>query len=164
MHPLLAKKRRFRLPDPTLMAPVTVPFEIIDRGACTTSAQPAVFDVDDRRVDPEAAATAQELCGLCPVRRACLTYAMTNEPFGFWGGLDAFERLAVRDHALPDADERHAAEEIRIRLRSGTPAATIAEEYGVSRRTIERWKRAGGIWVNSTKPDRPPVGECELAA
>lgn len=37
--------------------------------------------------------TAKEICAACPVRAACLTYALEhNEPFGVWGGLSHPER------------------------------------------------------------------------
>jgi WhiB family redox-sensing transcriptional regulator len=160
---LLARERRFTLPDPTLPAPERVPFGIVERGACTTASEPGVFDIDDHQEDPFGAAQARALCRECPVRQMCLDYAMANEAFGIWGGLDAFERLEQRGAPLPDADERHAAESVRVRLRTGTPATTIAAEYGVTRRTIERWKRAAGIRVCSQQPEAA-AAECDLAA
>ena len=40
---------------------------------------------------------AKKLCGVCPVRTECLTYAMkANERFGIWGGLTSTERQALR--------------------------------------------------------------------
>jgi hypothetical protein len=37
--------------------------------------------------------TAKRLCASCPVREACLAYALrTAQPFGVWGGLTARER------------------------------------------------------------------------
>ena len=29
---------------------------------------------------------AREICGRCPVRAACLAYAIENEEYGVWGG------------------------------------------------------------------------------
>ncbi len=161
---LLAPERRFALPDPTLPAPERVPVGIVERGACTTASEPGVFDIDDHQEDPFAAAQARALCRLCPVRQMCLEYAMANEALGIWGGLDAFERLERRGAPLPDADERQAAESIRVRLRTGTHAAVIAAEFGVTRRTIERWKRAAGIRVFSFEPASPLTADCDLAA
>lgn len=54
-----------------------------------------------RGVDPEVfhpgededASEAKAICAACPVREACLEYAIsTREKFGVWGGLDARER------------------------------------------------------------------------
>ncbi|MEU6230547.1 WhiB family transcriptional regulator [Streptomyces sp. NPDC047042] len=43
--------------------------------------------------DHEEIAEAKELCGLCPVRRDCLNYALENDlKEGVWGGLTEAER------------------------------------------------------------------------
>lgn len=165
MNPaLLARARRFRLPDPTLRPPQRIPTIIVQMGACTTSADPRAFDVDDRAMNPAVADQAQALCDLCPVRRACLAYALDNEPFGFWGGTDALERLERRGRPLPDPDERLATHELRVRLLTGTSARTVAEEFGVSLRTIERWKRAAGIRLVEVAGPTDPSFEVRLAA
>ncbi|WP_189314961.1 WhiB family transcriptional regulator [Streptomyces brasiliensis] len=40
---------------------------------------------------------AKRICGLCPIRSACLEFALDNdERFGVWGGLSEKERLALR--------------------------------------------------------------------
>src|SRR5690606_2668884 len=53
------------------------------------------------QTDPEAffpdkggsTADAKRVCGTCPIRRACLEYALTHdERFGIWGGLSERER------------------------------------------------------------------------
>jgi len=48
---------------------------------------------------------AKEICASCPVREACLEYAMARkEPFGIYGGLTAHERhLLRRDRARNQA-------------------------------------------------------------
>jgi len=36
---------------------------------------------------------AKSICAICPVRAACLDYAMSiHEPHGIWGGLNEVER------------------------------------------------------------------------
>ncbi|MGW2822152.1 WhiB family transcriptional regulator [Streptomyces sp. NPDC001443] len=48
--------------------------------------------------DHEATAEAKELCGPCPVRRDCLTYALENAlKEGIWGGLTELERKPWHD-------------------------------------------------------------------
>jgi hypothetical protein len=50
----------------------------------------------------EEEADALAMCGLCPVRRACLAYAVeTGQVFGIWGGKTQRElrRLIVRAHS-----------------------------------------------------------------
>jgi WhiB family redox-sensing transcriptional regulator len=40
---------------------------------------------------------AKRICGMCPIRAACLTYALEHdERFGVWGGLSEKERLELR--------------------------------------------------------------------
>jgi WhiB family redox-sensing transcriptional regulator len=40
---------------------------------------------------------AKRICGLCPIRSACLEFALSHdERFGVWGGLSEKERLALR--------------------------------------------------------------------
>ncbi|WP_405498284.1 WhiB family transcriptional regulator [Streptomyces sp. NBC_00096] len=44
----------------------------------------------------ERDAAAKRICAGCPVREACLGYALrTREPFGVWGGLTEEERRAL---------------------------------------------------------------------
>ncbi|MFH8751857.1 WhiB family transcriptional regulator [Streptomyces rimosus] len=48
--------------------------------------------------DHEAIAEAKEMCGLCPVRRDCLNYALENVlKEGIWGGLTEAERRPWHD-------------------------------------------------------------------
>jgi Transcription factor WhiB len=56
--------------------------------------QPEVFfGPDDGETDDQHAGrveTAREVCADCPVRLACLAYALrTKQEFGVWAGLDA---------------------------------------------------------------------------
>ncbi len=49
---------------------------------------------------------AKRICALCPIRSACLEFAISNdERFGVWGGLSEKERLALRRTA-PGAHHR----------------------------------------------------------
>lgn len=44
---------------------------------------------------------AKRVCNECPVREACLEYAMENdERFGIWGGLSERERRRLRKQAI----------------------------------------------------------------
>ncbi|MGH9014202.1 MAG: WhiB family transcriptional regulator [Acidimicrobiia bacterium] len=46
--------------------------------------------------DDDDAAEAKEICALCPVREACLEYALASrEKHGVWGGLTERERRRV---------------------------------------------------------------------
>ncbi len=55
----------------------------------------------------EREAKAKRICGDCPVREACLSYAMeAREQYGVWGGLTENERVSRRRR---DAQPRRAA-------------------------------------------------------
>ena len=57
----------------------------------------------------EATATAKAVCASCPVREACLEFALiTRQDDGVWGGLDEQERRRVR-RRRQEAARRKAA-------------------------------------------------------
>lgn len=59
--------------------------------------------------EASAAQAAKAICGECPVREACLQYALvTNQAAGVWGGLDAADRRRMR-RRLRDRDRRKAS-------------------------------------------------------
>jgi len=105
------------------------------------------FDIDDSATDPDGAALAKSVCGSCLVRKRCLEYAMEYEPSGIWGGLDAEERLARRGRPIVSYEERLEAARIRAMFAAGLTSRDVAERYGFSRRTVERWRKAAGLVV-----------------
>jgi WhiB family redox-sensing transcriptional regulator len=53
----------------------------------------ALFFTDD----DETVSRAKEVCATCPVREACLEFALaTRQHDGVWGGLDEAERKRLR--------------------------------------------------------------------
>lgn len=52
---------------------------------------------------------ARSVCMACPVRAACLGYALVHETQGVWGGLTAGERAAVKRLRTVATPERKAA-------------------------------------------------------
>jgi WhiB family redox-sensing transcriptional regulator len=57
----------------------------------------------EKRAEKDAReALAKAICARCPVREACLDYALrTREPHGVWGGHNEFERRQLlRQRAL----------------------------------------------------------------
>ncbi|MFC9463716.1 WhiB family transcriptional regulator [Streptomyces coelicoflavus] len=78
------------------------------RGACHG------MDVEDANAvffpgprDHEEIAEAKELCGWCPVRRACLDFALENAlKKGVWGGLTEAERRPLHDNLHRRLDYR----------------------------------------------------------
>jgi len=70
-----------------------------DRAACRHGdpnlffSPPAGESKEERRARETKAKT---VCNDCPVRAACLAYAvMTREPYGVWGGLGESERRRI---------------------------------------------------------------------
>ena len=56
-----------------------------------------------------ASEEAKAICAECPVREACLQYALaTNQAAGVWGGLDAGDRRRMR-RRIRDRERRKAS-------------------------------------------------------
>ena len=59
---------------------------------------PAHFERKDEKEAREN--RAKTICTTCPVRRACLDYAVRiREPHGIWGGLNEVERKQLIAHS-----------------------------------------------------------------
>jgi len=95
----------------------------------------------------EQVAVAKAICAGCPVRTACLEFALTALAHGIAGGLTADERHALRT-AGPYVDAMgrpigagrdETAAVGRAQLASGRGGRVVQHEFGASRRTVERW-------------------------
>lgn len=68
------------------------------RAACRALPTELFFpagELDDQAV--EQAEEAKTVCASCPVRTACLEFAIaTNQPYGIWGGANTSERRSMR--------------------------------------------------------------------
>lgn len=63
-------------------------------------------------------ALAKDTCQICPVRQACLDWALeTKEPHGVWGGLDERERRALLRRGQPKPAPRPTP----VAIAHGTP-------------------------------------------
>jgi WhiB family redox-sensing transcriptional regulator len=71
--------------------------------------QAACRDLDTSLFFPDSeadAAPAKEVCATCPVREACLQFALTTRQHdGVWGGLSEAERKRVRRRQAGRATE-----------------------------------------------------------
>jgi len=71
--------------------------------ACAGTDDSLFFPSGDE--DPQAGA-AKAVCAACPVREACLQYALsTNQTEGIWGGMTGAERRRLR-RRLRDRERR----------------------------------------------------------
>ncbi len=64
---------------------------------------PTSFERKDEKELREARAKA--ICASCPVRKACLDYAIRiREPHGIWGGLNELERKRLQRKRAAEAE------------------------------------------------------------
>jgi len=67
------------------------------RAACSDVEPDLFFPVGLTGPAIEQTVVAKAVCYACPVRMACLKFAVaTNQEFGIWGGLDEEERRVLR--------------------------------------------------------------------
>lgn len=93
-----------------------------DRAACR-GGDPTPFFPSGRDGVPAVleAESAKKICGLCPVRRECLTHALTyREDHGVWGGLDERERAELLRQARLAAERQR-----RQQAKERTDAAAV---------------------------------------
>jgi WhiB family redox-sensing transcriptional regulator len=76
------------------------------KGSCADSSDPDAW-FPQAGGHPARTRRARRICGSCPVREACLRYAMQQPParrvVGIWGGLTAEDRKTLRNR------KRHSA-------------------------------------------------------
>ena len=91
----------------------------------------------------ESAGPARQVCAACPVRQACLDYAITNRiAYGIWGGLTERERRALRAGWVRAA-RRDRDRAVRDAVAAGYTAAAIGRSFGLSRTSVTRIVRGG---------------------
>ena len=72
----------------------------VEQAACGQSEQPDAFFLDLPEV---ALDDVVQICAGCPVRMACLDYALrAGERYGIWGGLTPDERAALLEARASD--------------------------------------------------------------
>lgn len=109
------------------------------------------FPEEDRgRAYELQVAAAKRICVACPVRAACLEFALRALPFGIAGGLAPEERRglprigeAISTAEFVEVSVRGSRSEIaaagRAALRAGRDVDVVARLCGVSQRTAQRW-------------------------
>ena len=86
----------------------------------------------------ETAGPARQVCAACPVRQACLDYAITNRiTHGIWGGLTERERRALRSGWVR-ASRRERDRAILAAEAAGYMAVAIGRSFGLSRTSVTR--------------------------
>ena len=68
-----------------------------DLGSCRTLDTALFFPIGQTGEAEVKIARAKKVCGACPVRQACLEFAITtNQEYGVWGGCSEDERRVIR--------------------------------------------------------------------
>ena len=113
-----------------------IPIAILDKAACR-GVDPKIMD-GETLVDIHK---AQAICTGCPVRELCQEWAIWHEPYGVWAGLTPRQRAALRKgRKLIDILELNDIISKSANLFSGKTVKALAAEYGVTERTIYRWR------------------------
>jgi WhiB family redox-sensing transcriptional regulator len=86
----------------------------------------------------ESAGPARQVCAACPVRQACLDYAISNRiAYGVWGGLTGRERRALQSRWVR-ASRRDRDRAILAAEAAGYTTEMIGRSFGLSRTSVTR--------------------------
>jgi WhiB family redox-sensing transcriptional regulator len=86
----------------------------------------------------ESAEPARQICAPCPVREACLDYALGHGiAHGIWGGLTERDRRALRTRHL-GAARRERDEAIAAAADAGSTKAAMGRAFGLAPTSVSR--------------------------
>jgi WhiB family redox-sensing transcriptional regulator len=86
----------------------------------------------------ESAEPARRICALCPVRQACLDYALSHGiVHGIWGGLAERDRRALRSRHTGTA-RRERDEAVATAAAAGYTKAAIGRAFGLAATSVTR--------------------------
>lgn len=127
---MTARQPQHRTPVPP---PVLLSAGWRDRAACRGAELRVFFPGRGESAEP-----ARRICTSCPVRQACLDYAVSHAiVHGIWGGLAERDRRALRTRCAGTARrERDAA--IAAAAAAGSSMAAIGRAFGLARTSVSR--------------------------
>jgi len=67
----------------------------VDQALCRKFNDPEIWFPDEAG-DTAAGQEAKEICMQCPVRTACLEWALANNEWGIWGGMGISQRARLK--------------------------------------------------------------------
>jgi len=86
----------------------------------------------------EPAEPARQICAGCPVRQACLDYALSHAiTHGIWGGLTERDRRALRVHHTAAA-RQECDQAIAAAAAAGNTMAAIGRAFGLTATSVTR--------------------------
>lgn len=153
------------------------PEDFRHRAACRSVDPEVFFPIAVRGREYEAqVSVAKAVCAGCPVRVACLTWALGHQPDGIAGGMTEHERRAElarrragrRTARLPrprtprrpvGGSRAEVAAAGRAALAAGLPVGEVAAQFLVTPRTAERWATAIHTATSTTVTSSPDVAE-----
>lgn len=156
------------------MSAATADAQVVDddwrhRAACRDVDPEVFFPVAEHGPEYEAQVDgAKAVCAACPVRAACLAWALDALPYGVAGGLGEAERRQERVRRRAPVQTRRVLErpvsgsrdEItaagRAAIESGHRAQDVARAFGVSKRTAQRWASSSGTTAGRPGGNRAP--------
>ncbi len=120
--------------------------------AACTSVDPELFfpPVEDGKAFEAQVRQAKSVCSRCPVIDTCRDFALNGLAHGIAGGLTAEERRV-----------RRTADVGRAQIADGRRPAVVGLEFGVSKRTAQRWAaraRTTAMKEGSHGCNRAPLG------
>ncbi|MHA6629141.1 WhiB family transcriptional regulator [Pseudonocardia sichuanensis] len=136
------------------------------RAACRSVDPEVFFPAAVQGAEFEAqVAVAKAVCGGCPVRSECLSWALSALPEGIAGGMTEHERRVLkaerrgarrRDRRMPQRPAGGTRGEVaaagRAAIAAGLSPREAAAEFLVSERTAARWARAVHTESSTTDP------------
>jgi len=67
----------------------------VDQALCRQFNDPEVWFPNEAS-NTEAAQEAKDICAMCPVKEACLEWALANNEWGIWGGMGWSQRARLK--------------------------------------------------------------------
>ncbi len=99
-------------------------------------------------VNADGVVRAQRICNACPVKAACLTWALEHNEYGLWGGTSERQRRRLRE-GLPRYQPRHqtlSEEQIALILEcraAGLSRAKTAAKTGTTPWVVQQLEQSG---------------------
>ncbi len=109
-----------------------------DQASCNGHDPSVFFGAEGVAMTEPETERAKRICAICPVREACLEFALsTNQKHGVWGGAGEVERRRMKCDRNPRSTARR--QEASRLAAIGTTLDQIAAQLGVSHRQAQRY-------------------------
>jgi len=128
--------------------------EWMESGACRDAERSLFFPVRGAPIGP-----AKAICSTCPVRQACLNFALADpEIQGVWGGTSNRERQKLRTAGPPPARAKHLYRQVPRKVKPAKVCTVCGQkptETAGRCKNCARYFRCHGV-------ERPPVADLRV--